>query len=138
MQVRPAGAADTTAILAILAESPEAGRWSPADWKPPRRCLVIEEEGRPIGWLLADCPTDDETEILALAVGPRRRRQGLGRALLGALVGSRRGRIHLEVRESNVAARALYHWAGFTTTGRRRQYYSDPPEDAVLMQLVCL
>lgn len=40
--------------------------------------------------------------------------------------------VFLEVRESNMAARRLYEKLGFAETGRRRGYYANPPEDAVL------
>jgi ribosomal-protein-alanine N-acetyltransferase len=40
--------------------------------------------------------------------------------------------VFLEVRESNAAARCFYEKAGFVQTGRRKSYYTDPAEDAVL------
>lgn len=40
----------------------------------------------------------------------------------------------LEVRESNKAARELYGGMGFETVGRRRAYYRDPPEDALILK----
>jgi len=69
-------------------------------------------------------------------VAPTSRRQGLGRRLLHALLaGARETNSHsvfLEVRESNGAARSLYEKAGFAQTGRRKAYYKDPAEDALL------
>ena len=41
----------------------------------------------------------------------------------------------LEVRESNQAARGFYASLGFLEEGRRRSYYADPVEDAVLMRM---
>jgi ribosomal-protein-alanine N-acetyltransferase len=43
--------------------------------------------------------------------------------------------ILLEVRESNLPARQLYEKHGFREVGRRRTYYKDPPEDAILYAL---
>ena len=43
--------------------------------------------------------------------------------------------IFLEVRESNVSARALYVKLGFAEIGKRKKYYSNPTEDAILMKL---
>jgi ribosomal-protein-alanine N-acetyltransferase len=43
--------------------------------------------------------------------------------------------ILLEVRESNLAARGLYEKRGFREVGRRRSYYADPVEDAILYTL---
>jgi len=45
-------------------------------------------------------------------------------------------RVHLEVRESNTAARKLYERWGFREVGRRKSYYSGPPEDALLLEIL--
>lgn len=82
----------------------------------------------------------DEAEIHALAVAPDERRRGLARALLGhalehaARAGARAA--FLEVRASNVAARALYAGLGFVESGLRRAYYSAPAEDALLLRRI--
>ncbi len=64
------------------------------------------------------------------------RRKGIGNQLLTALIAEARetnsDSVFLEVRESNVAARALYEKSGFRSTGRRKSYYSNPLEDAIL------
>jgi len=46
-------------------------------------------------------------------------------------------RVLLEVRESNQVARAFYDRWGFKASGRRRRYYRDPVEDAILLQFMC-
>ncbi len=77
----------------------------------------------------------DEAELLRIAVDPGDRRRGRGRALLRASerdlgeAGVRR--LHLEVRVSNAAARALYEAEGWREAGLRPRYYRDG-EDAVL------
>lgn len=80
-----------------------------------------------------------EAEILTLAVLPRARRKGIGRALLGGLVAetSLRGaaEIFLEVAEGNGAARALYAAAGAQEVGRRPRYYADGA-DALVLRIV--
>ncbi len=74
-----------------------------------------------------------------IAVDGRYRRRGIARALLGEFI--RQGKeggldfLTLEVRASNAPAIALYEKLGFELTGRRRGYYDDPPEDALLMTL---
>ena len=81
----------------------------------------------------------DEAEILTIAVLPDARRQGLAgqlvRACLAEVAARGAGHVHLEVAESNGAARALYLSAGFVETGRRPGYYRGARgrEDAVLM-----
>ena len=79
----------------------------------------------------------DEGQITNVAVHPNHRRLGLGRAVLEALLAEARTRgavqVSLEARESNAAAIALYTHAGFTVAGRRKRFYRDPAEDALVM-----
>lgn len=79
----------------------------------------------------------DEAEILSVAVSPLYRCRGIGRMLteqmLAAAAALGAGTMYLEVRQSNRAARALYLSLGFEETGVRRQYYTRPREDAILM-----
>jgi len=77
-------------------------------------------------------------EIANLAVEPDLRGRGIGAALLdAALEESRRHfttEVFLEVRHSNLRARQLYESRGFTEVGRRRRYYRQPVEDAVILR----
>lgn len=80
-----------------------------------------------------------EMDIVNLAVSPAHRRRGVGaalvRGLLRAPVATGVESVFLEVRASNAGALALYGRLGFTQTQRRRNFYRDPVEDAVLMTL---
>lgn len=80
----------------------------------------------------------DQGEIANLAVAPEGRRQGLASHLLRDALKFASGRgvvsVYLEVRETNVAARALYESHEFHPIGRRRGYYQHPPEDALVLQ----
>lgn len=80
----------------------------------------------------------DEGELANLAVAGSSRRQGIGLALLRAVLSdaTRRGvsQLYLEVRESNAAARALYAAQGFEEVGRRKGYYRSPVEDALILR----
>jgi ribosomal-protein-alanine N-acetyltransferase len=76
-----------------------------------------------------------EWEILNLAVAPTVRRQGIGRQLLSDVLEQHTGECFLEVRESNQAARRFYERLGFKTVTERLQYYSNPPETAIVMKL---
>ena len=78
----------------------------------------------------------DEGYIDNVAVRPECRRQGIGDRLLEVFC--RFGQAHLafltlEVRPSNAAAVALYEKHGFQEAGRRKDYYTDPTEDALLL-----
>jgi ribosomal-protein-alanine N-acetyltransferase len=79
----------------------------------------------------------DEIHIGNLAVRPDRHREGLGRRLLRHVIdeGRRRDLVFatLEVRPSNFAARALYESFGFREVARRRNYYRDDHEDALVL-----
>jgi ribosomal-protein-alanine N-acetyltransferase len=82
----------------------------------------------------------NEGHITNVAVHPDFRGRGLGAATIGELVGRTRRKagltdFTLEVRASNVAALRLYRNAGFREEGRRRGYYTEPTEDAVIMWL---
>lgn len=80
-----------------------------------------------------------EIQVLNVAVHPDWRRRGVGGQLLQQAV--RSGMTHgaeelwLEVRTSNRAARNLYEKLGFQAVGRRRRYYRDTGEDAIVMTL---
>ena len=79
----------------------------------------------------------DELHVNTLVVDLPYRRQGLGVGLMRWVIEEsvRRGatRATLEVRESNLAARRLYEGLGFHVVARRRDYYSHPVEDALIL-----
>jgi ribosomal-protein-alanine N-acetyltransferase len=79
-----------------------------------------------------------EAEIADIAVAPGWRRRGIGGALLRRsmeeLLRAGVQTLYLEVRESNSAARTLYEAHGFRSVGRRRGYYRQPVEDALLLR----
>lgn len=99
--------------------------------------LVAEADGSVQGYIGSQSVAPD-CDIMNLAVAPGARRQGLGRQLLAALIDAlhRRGieRLFLEVRPSNTAARALYDAFGFVQAGRRKGYYVNPTEDALILR----
>lgn len=87
-------------------------------------------------------PGVQEMHLLNLTVAPAWQHQGLGRAMLDALVASSREAgaeyLWLEVRESNQRARAVYERYGFAAVGWRRGYYpaaAGTREDACVMRL---
>ena len=104
-------------------------------------CLAAESDGALVGYAICRVVAAEEAELLRVAVSPRARRRGAGSALMRAMMDELKARgvrmMHLEVRESNEQARALYRSHGFRDTGRRRSYYEAPPEDAILMG-VCI
>lgn len=111
------------------------------------RFLVAEGAGREtgggpaepalVGYVVA-LVMADEGEIADVAVAPDARRRGVARMLIERVAAEvmQEGvrALHLEVRESNAAARALYGAMGFAQVGRRRGYYQQPSEDALLLR----
>lgn len=81
----------------------------------------------------------DEAHIATLAVHPDYRNRGIARALVRvALIRAmQKGAISatLEVRASNLVAQHLYQSLGFSSVGRRKRYYKDNNEDAIIMTL---
>jgi len=100
---------------------------------------VIEDTNGVVGyagaWLVYD-----EGQITNIAIRPSARRQGFGAKLTSALIEEcfKRGmhEIFLEVRISNLSALSLYRQLGFTVKGMRKNYYSEPKEDAYIMSLI--
>jgi len=144
LTVRPGEPADLERVLEIANESDAAAQWPrkeyertfAADHGRYRLVLVICLGERVEGFIIAR-QAGDEWEIENLAVGKNMQRRGLGRALLREFLGraqQRAAAVFLEVRESNVAARKLYEAMGFAQTGRRKSYYREPEEDAIVLK----
>ena len=80
----------------------------------------------------------DEADIMNVAVNPGWRRQGVAEKLINGLVAQLKDRgIHalmLEVRVTNEPAIALYEKLGFVEVGRRKNYYRNPKEDALILR----
>jgi ribosomal-protein-alanine N-acetyltransferase len=139
-QIRPATPADAAAV-ATIERAAFSDPWSARDF---RECmdsgipfLIAEEQGAVVGYVIARY-VQDEAEILNLGVDPARRRHGIGRALVHAMLARlaelRVRHVFLEVRESNAVARRLYAGLGFGEVGRRREYYRLPKEDAMILR----
>ena len=104
---------------------------------PLSRWLVALEGEQVLGYVGSQTVLD-ESDMMNLAVDPAFRRRGFARALVCALIeqlrkmGSRC--LTLEVRASNESAQALYACLGFVQVGRRKNYYLNPREDALILR----
>ena len=134
MIIRPATKQDLPAISEIQASAPDASQWQPGDYLA-YECRVAERDKLVLGFLVVRVVAEREWEILNLAVAPGVRRQGIGRQLLSDALERHAGECFLEVRESNETARRFYERLGFKTATERLQYYSNPPETAIVMKL---
>jgi len=98
-------------------------------------CLAALRGREMLGYLICS-RYDTVWHIMNVAVDPEQRRRGIATSMLEDLlrrIDEGGARFTLEVRESNHAAIALYERYGFRAAGRRRRYYQDNGEDAVVM-----
>ena len=100
--------------------------------------VVSELERKLVGYCIVYCVMD-EAEIVRIAVGKDARRQGIGKGLLDAIcvrcTEKRVQTLLLDVRESNMGARAFYEKYGFHEDGIRKNFYDNPKEHAILMSV---
>jgi ribosomal-protein-alanine N-acetyltransferase len=134
---------DAVGLASILRDSPEAANWTQASYRewmnsPGAVAFVTEGDGRVTGFIIGR-QMADEAEVLNVAVAPLVRRKGQGGALLKAALDEFRAhgasRVYLEVRESNLAARAFYTKHGFSQAGKRLNYYRKPEEAAIVLEM---
>ena len=99
--------------------------------------LVAEEETALAGYIGSQT-CGEESDVMNVAVHPDFRRRGIAEALVNRLVEELKAIgsqcLTLEVRASNVPAIALYEKMGFAEIGRRKNYYRNPREDALIMR----
>lgn len=99
--------------------------------------LVWQENGEVLGYVGSQTVMD-ETDMMNVAVHPAARRRGIAERLIFALCEEleKRGShcLTLEVRASNTPAIALYEKLGFLEIGRRKNYYRNPKEDALILR----
>ncbi|HEX3376883.1 MAG TPA: ribosomal protein S18-alanine N-acetyltransferase [Candidatus Acidoferrales bacterium] len=132
-------ASDAAAALSLLDESPEASKWSKKSLEESiSACIawVADLDGRVVGFLIGR-PAADEFELLNLAVGKKFQRSGIATKLIHMATETAHiagvAQIFLEVRASNLPGIALYTHLAFRVCGRRKNYYRDPIDDAVLL-----
>lgn len=138
--IRPAAESDLPA-LAALESACFAHPWSEkslAEMLGNGRSLflIAEGEGELLGYLGMEYVLD-EGGITNVAVFPAHHRQGIANALIKELLHRAKGlglaTVTLEVRAGNTAAITLYQKNNFVPVGCRKNYYTSPTEDAILM-----
>jgi [ribosomal protein S18]-alanine N-acetyltransferase len=140
--IRAGNIGDVAAIMELASAAKTAAQWTEQQYRqifsgnmPERRALVMECDSRMLGFLVARA-SEEEWELENILISPQEQRRGLGFQLLKECLriahGSGALHMYLEVRESNRPARFLYEKCGFLEAGRRKRYYRDPEEDAIL------
>lgn len=144
IRIRSYERSDIPAILELERACAGVPKWGEAFWRGGfpgdgalRDAFVLEINEQLYGYSVAALAVDI-AELQSVAVSENRRRIGMGQALceIAMLWARKRSAksIQLEVRESNVAARALYKKLGFVEQGKRPKYYKEPEEAAILME----
>ena len=138
-RLAPPTPAERARIIALETES-FSNPWTPESFdamvsSPVAQVWVAREEGRILGfcaiYLIAD-----EVYVNTIAVDKTARRRGIGTALITTVLRETGARAAtLEVRESNLAARAMYQRLGFVEKGIRPGYYHGPDEDGLILWL---
>ena len=99
-------------------------------------CFVATVEGKVVAYIIGRLIAP-EGEIYRIATKEGYRRRGIAYRLLDYAAKTERGHglecLFLEVRSKNIPARNLYRAYGFKELGERKNYYKDPPDDAVVM-----
>ena len=139
---RLASKEDLDGVLAIEAASfnnPTTREWYEGELKRPEVCFiyVMRTEQHPVAAFCAFWLVAEQAHINNLAVLPELRGRGLGTQLLERIIDEAAhlgaSMLTLEVRESNRPARRLYERAGFFQEGVRKNYYTTPIEDALIL-----
>jgi len=136
-------AADLPGVQLIEEQSPTP--WNPQQLAEELVCtgalqlVCLSESGEHlVGFLMARL-FGGEAEILKIATVLAFHRQGVAGLLLNTFISLAKAqgvsKIHLELRAKNTPARALYNRHAFEITGRRRNYYTAPQDDAICMTL---
>ncbi|HEM3868732.1 TPA: ribosomal protein S18-alanine N-acetyltransferase [Streptococcus suis] len=128
------------ALLAVMQSVYEQSPWTleqiASSMASQDEDYYLAYEGQELVGFLAVQTVLDEMEILQIAVKADFQRMGIASQLMAAVM-DWEGDIFLEVRESNSAAQALYTRQHFTKIGKRKDYYRNPVEDAVIMKREC-
>jgi [ribosomal protein S18]-alanine N-acetyltransferase len=141
VRLREMVAEDLPAVVAIEKESYTVP-WSEATFRGLLRrrdaeLIVAESHGIVIAYAIFWCVID-QSELGNVAVTAKWRGRGIGERLVAEVLrrAGQRGvrEVYLEVRPSNEVARRLYERFGFSQVGRRRNYYQEPVEDALVMR----
>jgi ribosomal-protein-alanine N-acetyltransferase len=151
--VRRAGLEDIAGVVRLERKTETAPHWAEGEYAAivqqdgegglVRRCFFVTEmEGRLVGFAVGKAVGSEDAglaELESVVVDTAARRMGVGRALCTAVITWCRElpieELELEVREGSDGAIALYRRLGFAEVGRRKKYYREPVEDALLMRL---
>ena len=137
-KMNPAHVAQIAELEKICFSDPWSERSIASELDNKLAFWLVATEGETVAGYIGSQTVMDETDMMNVAVHPDFRRKGIAEALVNALVdhlkkiGSHC--LTLEVRASNAPAISLYEKLGFAEIGRRKNYYRNPREDALILR----
>jgi len=140
MEIRRSRPADAPEIARLESEI-FSDPWSEGDvtsyiCRETAMCFTATDESGVVGYIIGT-KIPPEGEIYRIAVRSDKRQRGIGYRLLSYALKTELGEgvetVFLEVRSKNIPAIALYKAYGFSECGKRKNYYQNPSDDAVVM-----
>ena len=137
-KMNPAHVAQIAQLEKICFSDPWSERSIASELDNKLAFWLVAVEGDTVAGYIGSQTVMDETDMMNVAVHPDFRRRGIAEALVTGLVEELKNKgshcLTLEVRASNAPAIALYEKLGFSEIGRRKNYYRNPREDALILR----
>ena len=137
-KMNPAHVAQIAELEKICFSDPWSERSIASELDNKLAFWLVAVEGDTVAGYIGSQTVMDETDMMNVAVHPDFRRRGIAEALVTGLVEELKNNgshcLTLEVRASNAPAIALYEKLGFSEIGRRKNYYRNPREDALILR----
>ena len=137
-EMQPRHVPQVAALEKICFADPWSEKSVTSELENPLSYWLVAMDGEKLVGYVGSQTVLGETHMMNVAVCPDYRRQGIAEGLILALIADLKAReshcLTLEVRDSNASARALYEKLGFSEVGRRKNYYRNPKEDALILR----
>ena len=130
--------AQVAALEAVCFADPWSERSVASELENPLSLWLVAMEGERLAGYVGSQTVMGETDMMNVAVHPDHRQKGIAKALILALVEELKKleshSLTLEVRASNAPAICLYRMLDFQEVGRRKNYYRNPRENAIILR----
>lgn len=137
-EMQPRHVPQVAALEKICFADPWSEKSVASELENPLSYWLVAMDGEKLVGYVGSQTVLGETDMMNVAVSPDYRRKGIAEGLILALIAALKSReshcLTLEVRDSNASARALYEKLGFSEIGRRKNYYRNPKEDALILR----
>lgn len=137
-EMQPRHVPQVAALEKICFADPWSEKSVASELENPLSYWLVAMDGEKLVGYVGSQTVLGETDMMNVAVSPDYRRQGIAEGLILALIAALKAReshcLTLEVRDSNASARTLYEKLGFSEIGRRKNYYRNPKEDALILR----